>query len=157
MSEVRVSPALSRLSHKVIQASGHRRERRRSLCLKLAKKCLKDDLLGTLVGVRLNHPIISPIYLLDCHIKSSVKCFLLLFVVNIQINCTNVLAAGQKTRQKCYLKSNLCQLTNIKYEMEDELQGTIKLLYTQNTARYTQYYRTQGLFKLDKEKLKRYS
>ena len=64
------------------------------------------------------------------------QCRLLLvfFVFNIKTSCNTVLAAGQKTRQKCYLKSNLCQLTNIKYEMEDELQGTIKLLYTQNTV-----------------------
>ena len=55
-----------------------------------------------------------------------------LFKLNIEISCNTVLAAGQKTRQKCYLKSNLCQLTNIKYEIEDELQGTIKLLYIQN-------------------------
>ena len=59
---------------------------------------------------------------------SIIACFFCIF--NIKTSCNTVLAAGQKTRQKCYLKSNLCQLTNMKYGTEDELQGTIKLLHS---------------------------
>ena len=58
------------------------------------------------------------------NVKSvSIISFFLYLIFNIKTSCNTVLATGQKTRQKCYLKSNLCQLTNMKYRMEDELEG----------------------------------